>query len=364
MKTNRSASGDPGSRPTAMVLALLPWTLFALVLVAWAPGVYYDQYSQDVTNAIDKLWASSFLAFPIVGLFLTRRVPSNPVGWLFLTGPALIGAGVAFGEYGEAVDRPELVSLSEGIFEVGLLMLFSSILLFPDGSYPNRWFRFAHVIGILGFFVTLLLDSDARGAMVIFCLLLPAIALVYRMVRGDATSRRQIAIPVLVSLLGLSLFALVSSWDAVPSLYEVLAVMVLTVGIPVSIAVAITRYRLFEIDRILSRTVTYTLVVVFLAAVYVGGVTGLTSLLPDQSRLVVAATTLAVAALFSPVRRRVQGWVDRRFNRSRYDTQLVMDGFVGTLRDQVDTNEVVQGWVGVVSETMQPVSVAVWVKER
>ena len=363
MKTDRFASDDQASRAKAMTLALLPWTLFALVLLAWAPAVYYDQYSQDVTNAIDRLWASSFLAFPVVGVFLTRRVPSNPVGWLFLIGPALIGAGVAFGEYGEAVDRPELVSLSDGIFEVGLLTLFSSILLFPNGSYPNRWLRFAHVVGILGFSITLLVASDARGAMVVFNLLLPAIALVYRMVRGDATTRRQIAIPVLVSLLGLGLFALVSSWNAVPSIYEVLAVMVLTVGIPVSIAVAITRYRLFEIDRIISRTVSYTVLVVLLAAVYVGGVTGLTSLLPDQSRLVVAATTLAVAALFNPVRRMVQDLVDRRFNRSRYDTQRVMDRFAGSLRDQVDSEEVVDGWVSVVAETMQPRSVSVWVRQ-
>jgi hypothetical protein len=132
--------------------------------------------------------------------------------------------------------------------------------------------------------------------------------------------------------------------------------------VPVAIGLAILRYRLYDIDRIVSRTVSYTLVVVLLAAVYVGGVTGLTSLLPDQSRLVVAATTLAVAALFNPVRRRVQGWVDRRFNRSRYDTQRVMDRFAGSLRDQVDTTEVVDGWVGVVAETMQPAAVGVWVR--
>ena len=133
-------------------------------------------------------------------------------------------------------------------------------------------------------------------------------------------------------------------------------------GTAVAIGVAVTRHGLYDIDRIVSRTVSYTLLVVLLVAIYVGGVTGLTSLLPNQSRLVVAATTLAVAALFNPVRRMVQGWVDRRFNRSRYDTQRVMDRFAGTLRDQVDSTEVVAGWIGVVSETMQPAAVGVWVR--
>jgi hypothetical protein len=133
-------------------------------------------------------------------------------------------------------------------------------------------------------------------------------------------------------------------------------------AIPGAIGIAVLRYRLFEIDRIISRTVSYTVLVGLLAAVYVGGVTGLTFLLPDQSQLVVAATTLTVAALFNPVRRRVQDLVDRRFNRSRYDTQRVMDGFAGSLRDRVDSSEVVEGWVGVVAETMQPAAVGVWVR--
>ena len=100
----------------------------------------------------------------------------------------------------------------------------------------------------------------------------------------------------------------------------------------------------------------------FLALVFFGVVTALTALLPAESDLAVAGSTLAVAALFNPVRRRVQAWVDRRFNRSRYDAQKVMDEFSGSLRDNVDPDFVVDGWVGVVSETMQPTTVAVWVK--
>ena len=134
-------------------------------------------------------------------------------------------------------------------------------------------------------------------------------------------------------------------------------------AIPIAAALAILRYRLYEIDRIISRTVSYALVVGILAAAYLGALTWLTSLLPDLSQLVVAAATLGVAFLFNPLRRRVQAAVDRRFNRSRYDAQRVMDRFGETLRDEVDGREVTQGWVDVVSGTMQPAVVGVWVRE-
>ncbi len=100
-----------------------------------------------------------------------------------------------------------------------------------------------------------------------------------------------------------------------------------------------------------------------LAAVYLGAVTWLTSLLPDQSDLAVAASTLGVAALFSPIRRLGAGRVDRRFNRSRYDAEKVMDEFSGSLRNVVDGPAVVKGWIDVVSETMHPATAAVWVRD-
>jgi hypothetical protein len=131
---------------------------------------------------------------------------------------------------------------------------------------------------------------------------------------------------------------------------------------PLAIMIAVTRHRLYEIDRIISRTLSYGLVVLLLAAGYFGVVTVIGTRVSDQP-LFVAAATLAAAALFNPLRRRVQAWVDRRFNRSRYDAARVVDRFTGTLRDQVDPAAVVDGWVGVVSETMQPASVGIWMRE-
>lgn len=134
--------------------------------------------------------------------------------------------------------------------------------------------------------------------------------------------------------------------------------------LPIGIGVAILRYRLYDIDRIISRTLSYALVVGLLGLIFAAGVVLAPSAVPgfEDSALVVAASTLVVAALFNPLRLRIQESVDLRFNRSRFDAERVMDGFVSSLRDQVDPDSVLGGWVDVVSETMQPAEVSVWVR--
>jgi hypothetical protein len=131
-----------------------------------------------------------------------------------------------------------------------------------------------------------------------------------------------------------------------------------------SIAVAVLRYRLYDLGRVISRTITYSIVAVLVAIVYGFGAVWLPSvLLGEQSPIFVAGSTLVVAALFNPTRRRVMGWVDRRFNRSRYDAERVAQDFAGSLRDEVHDSEMVDGWVGAVTRTMQPASVGVWVRD-
>lgn len=350
------------------LIRVLPWLAFALVIASWAPGLYYDPLSDELTRTSDLLWAVSFLAFPLVGLFLALRIPSNAVGWLFLIGPALVGAGVSSFEYAEAIDSASIVALSDNLFLLGLMCLVASIVVFPDGRHPNRWFLWIHVFALSGLAVSVAAvteESPVTAAFFLGNLVLPVVSLVFRVVRGDAISRRQIAGPVLVTFVGLltmaGVFSLISD-DMDPSGWSrVIAFMVLTVGVPVSIALSITRYRLYEIDRIVARTVSYSLVVGLLVAV-VAGVAALAGAQFDEP-WVVAATTLAVAALFNPLRTRIQRLVDRRFNRSRYDTQRVVDEFAGSLRERVDAEEVVEGWIGVVDSTMQPASVGVWVRE-
>ena len=135
-------------------------------------------------------------------------------------------------------------------------------------------------------------------------------------------------------------------------------------AIPIAVGIAVTRYRLFEIDRLLSRTVTYAVVAGMFASLFALVAVGLPSWIPgvDRSPLLVAGTTLAVAALFNPVRRRVQLAVDRRFNRSRYNAERVMDQFAGRLREQLDIDGIADGWTQVVSDTMQPSSLGIWMR--
>lgn len=137
-------------------------------------------------------------------------------------------------------------------------------------------------------------------------------------------------------------------------------------GLAISLAIglAITRYRLYEIDRIISRTVSYALVVGLLGLVFAAGVVLVPYAVPglEDSAVLAAASTLAVAALFNPMRKRILDWVDRRFNRSRFDAERVMEGFAVSLRDRIDPDAVVGGWVGVVSETMQPASASIWMR--
>jgi hypothetical protein len=130
----------------------------------------------------------------------------------------------------------------------------------------------------------------------------------------------------------------------------------------VAVGVAVLRYRLYDLDRVISRTVTYGLLTVLLGLGYAAVVLGLGRLLPQGSSLAVAAATLAVAAAFSPLRRRVQGLVDRRFNRRRYDAAGTVEAFAARLRDQVDLDVLHTELLAVVDQTVQPTRASLWLR--
>jgi hypothetical protein len=139
------------------------------------------------------------------------------------------------------------------------------------------------------------------------------------------------------------------------------ALFILSFGaLPVFMGVAVLRYRLYELDRIVSRVVSYALVTALLVGVYTGLVLAATHLLPHKSAVAVAVSTLITAALFSPVRRRVQRVVDRRFNRSRYDAEAMVATFTGRLRHTVDLDAVRDDFVSVVDQAFQPTRVSIW----
>jgi len=145
---------------------------------------------------------------------------------------------------------------------------------------------------------------------------------------------------------------------------ELLAFLPILIGLPVAVGVAIFKYRLYDIDRIISRSAAYALIVLVLLAVYVVSVTLIQRLLPVRNQLGIVISTLVVAALFSPLRRRVQNAVDRRFNRSKYDANRVLDEFSRQLRDDVDLEQMQVALLSAAQETMQPSHLSLWVRER
>jgi hypothetical protein len=187
-------------------------------------------------------------------------------------------------------------------------------------------------------------------------------AFVIRFRKASSLERQQFKWLLLaVAIFGLVYAGLAMTPNPAGSFLDLL--FALSVGaIPVAVAIGVLRYRLYEIDRIISRTVGYVLVVGLLAAVLLGALSLLTLVLPAESPLAVAGSTLAAAALFNPVRKRVHDSVDRRFNRSRYDAQRVLDHLTASMRDEIDPESVRERWLAAVVGTMQPASVAVWIK--
>ncbi len=140
--------------------------------------------------------------------------------------------------------------------------------------------------------------------------------------------------------------------------------ILITISLPIAIGIAIFRFRLYDVDRIISRTASYALIVGSLAAVFVISVTLIQQLLPIEGQLGIVVSTLVVASLFNPLRSRIQGAVDRRFNRSRYDAQKVLDDFGVRLREDVDLELMQAALIGAASETLQPAHLSLWVRDQ
>jgi hypothetical protein len=368
------------------------WLTLALVVATG--GILAGVLGPALEESGDQLWPLVWLSWAVVGFLILLKRPGNGVGIAALA----VGTswGISFGAMTLTAAFPstalapwlELLNVLLGV--IPWLAIVWLLLVFPTGELAGLSERIVAValvtfglVVLFGFAVDLApmeytgvpsplaipALADLSGAitndnsfwLVIGLVFVTLVLLLLRWRRSQGVERLQyrwLAIGTLGFMISTTLGQLVEE--------DSIGEYVWFVGgaaIPVAIGIAVLRYRLYEIDRLISRTVSYLLVVGVLAAVFFGVVTATSTLLDTSDDLVIAASTLAAAALFNPVRKRVQGWVDRRFNRSRYNAQLVVDQFAGSLRDQVDTEEVVDGWVGVVAETMQPVSAGVWVRE-
>jgi hypothetical protein len=205
--------------------------------------------------------------------------------------------------------------------------------------------------------------------LLVVCGIISVLSLVVRFRRSRGVERQQLKWFVYAAAVTLS-GVLVTEALPIPEgsvLDSLLAVAGLAVvpSVPVAAGIAILRYRLYEIDRIVNRTLVYAALTALLAGVYAAGALGLPRLLSlGESQLLVAASTLAVAALFSPARRRVQSAVDRRFNRARYDATRTVETFSARLRDQVELDSLSADLLAVVDRTVQPASVSLWLRHR
>jgi hypothetical protein len=193
-------------------------------------------------------------------------------------------------------------------------------------------------------------------------LVLGLLSLVARYRSSAGIERQQVKVLVWVAVVALVFFGVSGR---IGGIAEPVINSLFTLFVAAALTLAILRYRLFEIDRLISRTVTYAVLAGALVLIYVFGAVWLPSqIVGEQTPLFVAGSTLAVAALFNPLRRRVMRWVDRRFNRSAYDVERVKDAFATRLRDQVDVGRLAEDWAGTVTRTLQPSAVGVWVRDR
>ncbi len=393
------------SRWIAWVLWLSGVALIVLaaVLSEVNPPISTTQAEESALEG--AIWLSTWIGFGLVGALVVSSRPANRIGWIMSGVTLAVGLSLFAGEYsrfalvtdpgGWPLGQPAAWVATWGFLPVVALVM-TLVVTYPSGdpSRFGRWILRAFLIVTLADALVFafrpgpvqgdtppdnplgipgardLLDpaTEWLSTALAVIALVAVVDLVIRFRRSSGVERLQFrwfvlamaAFPVMFLATGfLEDFVLgVEGFDPVVIVFALWGN-----GTAAAIGIAITRHGLYEINRVISRTVGYALVVILLAAVYLGAVTWLTSLLPDESDLVVAASTLGVAALFSPIRRLVLNRVDRRFNRSRYDAEKVMDEFSGSLRNVVDGPAVVNGWLEVVSETMHPTTAAVWVRD-
>ena len=391
----------------------LAWALWVLTLLGLATTAWLDQLLRQAGRP-ELSWLGAGNAASVgaaviaatIGALVASRRPRHPVGWLLLTmGLALTlsGAGGGYKWYG-LVARPGtlpaacyLVGFSNGLNIVSISCAGFVLLLTPTGSLPSRrwrwWARVAAAAAVVFVAASVVdpmpvypeypgignpfgvpalaeppLDTliPAAGVVVLVALVVAAGSLVGRFRRARGVERQQLrwlawgatlaAVALVIAFAELALHG-----DTV--LFQA-AIGSCSALLPLATGAAILRYRLYDLDRIISRTLAYGLLTVLLGLGYAAVVLGLGRLLPQGSSLVVAAATLAVAAVFQPARRRIQQAVDRRFNRGRYDAARTIAAFSTRLRDQVDLDTLTSELLTVVDQTMQPTQAWLWLRPQ
>jgi hypothetical protein len=395
-------------------LSRLAWALCALTLLVLAASLALILLGFSTTQA-EMPWRDQAISLvgvvgaPILGGLIASRQSRNPYGWLWLgfgLGLALQQLAASYGAYGRVVEPGTLVAPS-GVSEVlsrgGPISLGLApflVLLFPTGRLPSHHWRPLAWIAALSGTITVVLDlfynnADKVGGIVtatvvasVFvtfgAIVVSALSLAVRYHRARGVERQQLkwvafAAVIVASILVvqqltwlgalLKAFLLGGKPTAPGRSLENLFEVVSNVCLYTSVGIAILRHRLYDIDIIINRTLVYGTLTLSLALIYFVGVTATQALFqtltgqPRLPQLAVVASTLAIAALFNPLRRRFQDFIDRRFYRSKYDAARTLEAFSSRLREETDLDSLDTELLSVVRATVQPEHVSLWVRE-
>jgi hypothetical protein len=397
-----AATGALGARRAPRLLAAAAATLVVLLTgIVIAESILGHQASESSTAQGTGLMLTLWV-IAAVGLVVAWHQPGNPIGWLLLAAPVCLLLTFASDGYDHAyrpghhalpVVGPVALVFAQEFF-APFIVIPLVILLFPDGHLPTgrwRWVVWIYLVlaasaplaglgvtiaALAGHHVHVMSDGQLAqventppsmawfgvvGLVFFGALLVGWVGALGRQVaswRRSSGERRQ-QLKWLLSGAAVCGIFLAASFASNTSLWEVL--MLGVAALPVSIGIGILKYRLYEIDRIISRTLAYALVTGSLIGVYAGLVLLATQVLRFSSPVAVAASTLVAAALFNPMRRRVQRAVDRRFNRARYDADRTVAAFAARLKDAVDLDSVRDDLAGVVHQALEPAHVSVWI---
>ena len=406
-----------------VVTRRMPWLLAGLTVLALAAaltllGLSAGQF-HPAQLGFEVILAAAIVLYTGTGRVITARVPGNAIGWLLaLIGLLLAGEMLTeqYAVYGLVTAPGSLPAVKvTGWFSailtvLAVFVLLFLLLLFPDGRLPSpRWrpaqlalslilaatvasqmqagqlisgggltdvldnthASYPNPVGIFprhgwfgGFIVLVLALAVAAG--------LTCVASVFARRRGASTERRKqlawLGYVGVITLFWIMLLLLGEVFGGggpawIGNALWILCVLTPVAGIPVACVVAVLRYRLYDIDRLISRTLAYAIVTGLLVGIYAGLVLLATRVLPLHTPVAVAGSTLVAAALFSPLRRRVQLKVDRRFSRARYDADQVVAAFAGRLKDTVNLDSVRDDLASVVHQALEPTVMSVWINE-
>jgi hypothetical protein len=409
------------------VAAWIAWSLCAVSLALVVVGLLVTVIGSSM--AVTFSWTKwrdqaillvAIIGAPLLGGLIASHRPRNPYGWLWCglgLGAALWMFARTYYIFAMTVGAGSLLTRNLVLFVgawVGWVVMVTLVpcvlLLFPDGKLPSRRWRllmwpvvaagtvfliaglfasglspFAPIFnpfavwGVIGEVITGIRDVGMR---VFLITVIPAaLSLVFRFHRAGGTERQQIkwlayAAVLFGTIISIGVFGYedllsrrLSTLHVAVGFSRTLSTLLVAVGFAglyIAVGVAILKHHLYDIDKVINRTLVYGSLTLVLAAVYLGGVVLLQyafrTLAGEGSQLAVVASTLIIAALFIPLRRRIQGFIDRRFYRRKYDARKTLEAFSAKLRNQTDLDALSEDLVGVVGETMQPAHVSLWLR--